>query len=241
MTTEPRQPMDDSLQQETTQAGPYLKAGTQEASTQQGPRKKSDTPRSEDTLPELYKRWVQHYSNRELLFKERLDAAWSSLLADIQRWTEALGTDKRNRLARHQLTQFNYYVEFVYESLSDAWEDKQKAIDVETQEFRALVIGVLTAQWTLLQGAAVQRVSCSPYRQAVSSQERDLTGYYTRLYDVLINQGYLDRNKVDSNSVCNPSRHMLRCCSLAELANWWSSTAAWRSRSACQLPPCQTL
>lgn len=137
-----------------------------------------------EDLLKLYKDWVKYYSNRTGLYSDRLDVAWASLFDDINRWKAKLALQPKNHLVHHHVCQFEEYIDRAYKALITDSSQVQQADSMEVLDFRALVIGVFTAQWLLLQNVAAQRIDGSPYQKGVDELDNLVIVYYARLYHV---------------------------------------------------------
>lgn len=127
--------------------------------------------RSEVDWIALYQQWVN--TSRLAEYEKRIEAARQGLFKDMELWTQTIDhAETWNELLSHHLTQFRNFVAQVYDILivpeqqnSTAPQNDLTKLTAETErdDFRALVIGVLTAQWNLLRSVVGQRVTGSPY------------------------------------------------------------------------------
>ncbi|MBD2093575.1 hypothetical protein H6F90_00200 [Trichocoleus sp. FACHB-591] len=141
------------------------------------------TLRNPETLDELY--------------ANRLDTAWDSLYQDIQRWQDAMGDT--DGVITHHLQEFAKFSRHAYLALipsqpSETGDQSSKQSNqinqslgdnLDAQDFRAVVIGVLTAYWTLLRQVAAQRLPGSPYYTHVQQLDQLSIQYYYRLRQAL--------------------------------------------------------
>lgn len=163
------------------------------------------------SLPELYREWVQSYSNRSKQYETRLDAAWNTLLADIRHWQAARA---KNPMVRHHIKQFEKFVTRAFDALINDHERNDASNPAEVLDFRALVIGVFTTQWSLLRNVAQQRIAGSPYRDGVIQLDEIVKQNYARLYTVVN-----PKLKVDKQNRHLPSSPLLTFAPLVYLGN----------------------
>lgn len=121
---------------------------------------KSQLPSNEDWI-RLYQDWVRSYTNRLPLYTGRIDAAWDGLKKEMALWEQILdSTQEQNYLIHHHVVQFQAFAREAYDILVS---QQRQADSMEKEDFRGLVVGVLTAQWLLLRSVVVQRVAGCPY------------------------------------------------------------------------------
>ena len=126
-------------------------------------------------------------------YRNRLDAAWESLDQDVKRWRKIvpIGTT-----IAHHINEFvnfknsayaalvpNYQKQVGAQPAGQTQEAQSQVLDVE--DFRALVIGVLTAHWTLLRQVASQRTGGSPYGADLPKLDELSVRYYHRARNAL--------------------------------------------------------
>lgn len=118
-------------------------------------------------------------SPRELVYKDRIDSAWRSLLDDIDGWHNSLAN--ADTAIRHHVRQFKVFSEKAHDCLMEAYDrGGWRAFDGRIT-FRSLVVGTLTAQWMSLRLVAHQRLAGSPYQQFLDDCDRDAAEYFQRL------------------------------------------------------------
>lgn len=139
-------------------------------------------PTSPQSLLALYKDWIQNYNNSNREYRERLDAARKHLEKDIHRWREAKSDNQR---VRHHIEQFEEFTSRALEALLENRERHAADDPTEALDFRAVVIGVFTAQWLLLRNVAQQHIVGSPYREGIAKLDDIVKQYYARLYNTL--------------------------------------------------------
>lgn len=132
----------------------------------------------------------------DAFYRDRLDTAWRSLRKDIvERWRNIdFGEDK---VIAHHIQEFEKFSKSAYERLKSS-----PPSTLESEDFRAIVIGVLTAYWNLLRQVATQRLENSPYREDLKELDQLSIRDYHRLRTVLPQQL---KGKV---STCAPIIHL---------------------------------
>jgi hypothetical protein len=125
--------------------------------------------------------------NLRELYTDRLNTAWASLGKDIERWQNIV--PEETIIAQHvnEFAKFrrNAYEALLKNNISVAGAAAGSAGEIDVEDFRAIVIGVLTAHWTLLRQVAAQRVEGSPYRSSLEELDELAVEYYHRLRDAL--------------------------------------------------------
>lgn len=157
-------------------------------------------------LLQLYKQWIDVYDHRSVLYLARIDAAWKNLELDINRWEEPLSRDEPNRLVHHHVVQFKSFIKKAFEALTEESQPgtpSDPLVTTEAADFRALLVGVFTAQWMLLQSVIFQRLAGSPYRDDVGTLDAQATAYYARLYNTF------DKNRLNENKLNKKYRKYL--------------------------------
>jgi hypothetical protein len=114
------------------------------------------------------------------LYVDRLNTAWDSLKNDIERWKK-IDFGEENKVIAHHIQEFSKFSQAVYEALIS----RRANGNPESQDFRAIVIGVLTAHWTLLRQVATQRIEGSPYLNALQDLDKLAIRYFHVLRDIL--------------------------------------------------------
>lgn len=126
-------------------------------------------------------------------YKDRLDAAWQSLDQDVKRWQKIVPS---GTTIAHHINEFENFKNGAYDALVPHYreqlgaqravtslEAQSQALDVD--DFRALVIGVLTAHWSLLRQVASQRTKGSPYSEDLPKLDQLSVEYYHRARNAL--------------------------------------------------------
>ncbi len=126
-------------------------------------------------------------------YKDRLDVAWESLGTDVQRWLKAV--PDKTTIAHHirefdkfRVNAFNALVPLGQARVGTQSSTKIQEIGARTldaEDFRALVIGVLTAHWSLLRQVASQRIQGSPYCDELAKLDELAVRYYHRVRNAL--------------------------------------------------------
>lgn len=161
----------------------------------------------------LGRRTLGANDQRLLRYRSRIDAALAGLQKDMDLWAGVFAADDSARVLRHHLEQFRTFVQHAYflligENLQPLPDRDAAALrppeiapasaaQAEKEDFREMVVGVLTAQWLLLRNVIVQRVQGSPYlgvdaNSGLQALDADARTYYRCLYDVLNTK--LERN-----------------------------------------------
>lgn len=165
----------------------------------------------DESLSDLFRDWVQRDSNRSTQYRLRVDAAWANLKVDIARWREA---KVAHRVVSHHIEQFGTFAEKAKDALLKESEKQDASNQAEALDFRALVIGVFTAQWFLLRNVAEQRTGGHPYYRGVDELDTLVRANYARLYRVMN-----PKLKVDKQNRQFPTAPLLPFAPLAYLGN----------------------
>jgi hypothetical protein len=135
------------------------------------------------------------------IYVERLQIAWNSLQADIDRWINTVARTARQKAIRHHIKQYKQFSISAYEAFQHQIEQSNatpaneveltkttpsaspywSANDLDAAEFRAIVIGMLSARWSLLRQIALQRSRNSPYLKGLAALDQLAEHYYHRV------------------------------------------------------------
>jgi hypothetical protein len=117
-------------------------------------------------------------SERLTLFTDRVNTAWSGLLADIEDWRVALPEETDTK---HHVSQFGSLCQQVHDRLVEAYQGGGWESADDRLVFESMITGVLTAQWALLRQVAHQRLPDNPYQQVLGELDRRAADDYSRL------------------------------------------------------------
>lgn len=119
------------------------------------------------------------------LYTNRLATALDNLAQDIGLWQGDLGLES----IEHHVDQMELFYDFAHQCLADLQQNPNLVMVDEPQAYEAVVIGVLTSLWRLLQRTILQATNGSPYANKLKELNAFTAQRYFSIYRALPENG----------------------------------------------------